>query len=713
MRPQQQKRTPDRNAKAPKTNLKRFGLVVALFAFWGAGIGARLVYLQTTQHESLLTKAIEQRQRERKTKPLRGSILDRQGRELAITLEVESLWIDPTEIENPEAVSYRIANLIGEKPKTLLSNINDAKQSNRRFMWLARELDREAAQKIRETDIPALHWQKEQKRFYPHGKLAAQVVGFASRDDVGQAGIEMTQDKILRGEPNEILEERDGKGRVLETTELDAGKTPRNVTLTLDYAVQYRVEQALAAGVQAARAKGGTAVVLNPKNGEILAMATAPTFDPNTPAEVKPEMLQNRAVQSLFEPGSTFKLVTYASALEEGAAHLSDTINASAGFIKIGDRRISDSHAYGAPMTLTEALARSSNVAAVTIGQRVGKEKLHEYVKRFGYGSPTGVELPAETRGRVSPAEKWTADSIASVSIGYEISVTSLQSAAAYAAIANDGIRVQPHLIKEVREENGEIYSEAKPESRRVVSQETARTMRQMLESVTEEGTGKKARIDGYSSAGKTGTARKYDPERGRYASGKYVGSFVGFAPADNPAVVIAVMIDEPSGTFYGGDVAAPIYREIAEQVLPELNVVPKFDPDVLLAQNGKPQIEPEKISLALKADNNGVENAIASPKTNEKSALVSNQKTSEKIAPKNDSADAHEKLKSAAKQPEKKPPNEPRAIEEKSPKEKFADKKSISSPTKPKTPAPTTAKAKNETATKRSENLANKAKKT
>src|SRR4028119_1751094 len=226
MRQPQQKRPIGKKVRtAAQTNLKRFGLVVALFAFWGMVIGARLVYLQTAQHEFLLTKAVEQRQRERKTKPLRGSILDREGRELAITLEVESLWIDPSEIENPEAVSYRLAALIGEKPKVLLSTINEAKQQNRRFMWLARELDREAAQKIREADVPALRWQKEQKRFYPHGKLAAQVVGFASRDDVGQAGIEMTQDKILRGEPNEVLEELDGKRRVLETTELNAGKT--------------------------------------------------------------------------------------------------------------------------------------------------------------------------------------------------------------------------------------------------------------------------------------------------------------------------------------------------------------------------------------------------------------------------------------------------------------------------------------------------------
>ncbi|HEX8268023.1 MAG TPA: penicillin-binding transpeptidase domain-containing protein [Pyrinomonadaceae bacterium] len=702
--PQQKRPTGKKVRTAAQTNLKRFGLVVALFAFWGMVIGARLVYLQTAQHEFLLTKAVEQRQRERKTKPLRGSILDREGRELAITLEVESLWIDPSEIENPEAVSYRLAALIGEKPKVLLSTINEAKQQNRRFMWLARELDREAAQKIREADVPALRWQKEQKRFYPHGKLAAQVVGFASRDDVGQAGIEMTQDKILRGEPNEVLEELDGKRRVLETTELNAGKTPRNVALTLDYAIQYRAEQALAAGVQATRAKGGTAVVLNPKNGEILAMATAPTFDPNAPADVSPAQLQNRAVQTVFEPGSTFKLVTYASALESGAIQLSETINASAGFISIGARRISDSHASSKPLSLTEAFARSSNVAAVTIGQKIGKERFHEFVKRFGYGSQTGVEVPAETRGRVFPPEKWTADSVASVSIGYEISVTALQSAAAYAAIANEGVRVQPHLIKEIKEENGEVVFQAKPESRRVVSADTARVMRQMLESVTEEGTGKKARLEGYSSAGKTGTARKYDPEKRRYASGKYVGSFVGFAPADNPAVVIAVMVDEPTGTFYGGEVAAPIFREIAEQVLPELNIAPTFSEDDLLAKNVPTRIEPEKVSLPLKAENNGNEKSADARQTNEKSSFVGNQKTSEKTAPKNETADKNEKVKiEKSAKPEKPQPNEPRP--------RFVEEKTAATKTKTQTAAQ--AKSKNETAPKKAVNTTEKAKKT
>jgi cell division protein FtsI (penicillin-binding protein 3) len=617
---------------ANKTTVWRFSAVIVFFALWATGIGARLVYLQTTQHEFLMAKAAEQRFRERRVKPLRGSILDRQGRELAITLETESLWVDPSEIDSPETLSYRIANLIGEKPKNLLTTITDAKAANRRFLWLAREVDRETAQKIKDTSVPALRWQREQKRFYPHGKLAAQVVGFANRDDVGQAGVELTQDKNLRGEQNEITEEHDGKGRVYEMSER-LGKAPRNVQLTIDYAIQYRAEQALAAGLDASRAKAGTAVVLDPRTGEILAMASAPTFDPNSPAETPPDLLQNRAAQTLYEPGSTFKLVTYSSALETGATTVSDMIDARAGFIKIGQRVISDSHAAGKPLSITEAFAQSSNVAAVTLGQRVGRERLNEFVRRFGYGATTGVELPAETRGRLAPPEKWTADSVASISIGYEIGVTTLQSAAAYAAIANDGVRVAPHLVREIREEDGTIAFQAAPEKRRVVSLETAAAVRTMLETVTADGTGKAARIEGYTSAGKTGTARKFDPKLKRYAPSKYVASFVGFAPADNPAVVIAVMIDEPSaGSYYGGSVAAPIFREIAEQILPELNVAPKFADEVLTAKNENAQpLQPIKVSLPTKLEENENQKEV----DEKKSSVADGEKANDKNAPK------------------------------------------------------------------------------
>jgi cell division protein FtsI/penicillin-binding protein 2 len=572
---------------------KRFVLVVVLFVLWMCGIGLRLVDLQTNQHEALLTKAVDQRRHEHKTKPLRGSILDRNGRELAVTLQAESLEIDPTELENAEQVAFQLGKILGKNTKELLFAFNDGKAAHRRSIPLARELEPEAAEKIKNLGIAkGLIWRKEQKRFYPNQTLASQVLGFTNREDAGQAGIEAVQEKNLRGDYGEVTEERDGSGRVYELTEA-INQQPRNVVLTIDYALQHTVEQALADGIAASKAKSGAAVVLNPANGEILAMANAPTFNPNKPGDSKPELWTNRAVQNFYEPGSTFKLVTYSATLEEKIATPEDTIDARAGQIKVGSRTIKDSGSGGV-FTLTQALARSSNVAAITLGERVGKERLYDYIRRFGYGSTTGVELPVESRGMLYAPEKWTADSIGSVPIGYEVGVTTLQSAAAFGTIANGGVRIAPHIIKEIREDDGRVFAQTAPEQRRVVSETTARQMRQMLEAVTETGgTAKRAQLAGYTSAGKTGTAHKYDPEKRKYSENKFVASFVGFAPINNPAIVIAIMIDEPmGGLHHGGDVAAPIFRDIADQILPTLHIAPDntspIQSETMVAQQAK-----------------------------------------------------------------------------------------------------------------------------
>ena len=574
------KKTVVSNGSGGSSVTKRFGLVVVLLVLWMCGIGLRLVDLQTNQHEALLTKAVDQRRHEHKTKPLRGSILDRNGRELAVTLEAESLEIDPTELENTEQTAFQLGKILGKNPKELLFAFNDGKAARRRSIPVARELDAMTAEKIRNLGIPkGLIWRKEQKRFYPNDTLAAQVLGFTNREDIGQAGIESVEEKNLRGDYGQVTEERDGSGRVYELTEA-INQEPRSVVLTIDYALQHTVEQALADGITASKAKSGAAVVLNPQNGEILAMANAPTFNPNKPGDSKPELWTNRAVQNFYEPGSTFKLVTYSATLEEKIAAPSDTIDARAGQIKIGSRIIKDSGSGGV-LTLTQALARSSNVAAITLGERVGKERLYDYIRRFGYGATTGVELPVESRGLLYAPEKWSADSIGSVPIGYEVGVTTLQSAAAFGTIANDGVRIAPHIIKEIRENDGKLFAQPTPEQRRVVSETTARQMRQMLEAVTEAGgTAKRAQLAGYTSAGKTGTAYKYDPAKRKYSESKFVASFVGFAPINNPAVVIAVMIDEPmGGLHHGGDVAAPIFSDIAEQILPALHIAPdNFD---------------------------------------------------------------------------------------------------------------------------------------
>lgn len=580
----------------------RFGFVVVLFVLWICVIGLRLFDLQNNQHEILRSKAVDQRRHEHQTKPLRGSILDRNGRELAITLEAESLEIDPTELENVEQASFQLGKILNKDSKELLFAINEGKAVKRRSISLARELDQATAEKIKSLGIgKGLIWRKDQKRFYPNETLAAQVLGFTNREDVGQAGIEAGQEKNLRGEYGEITEERDGMGRVYELTE-SINQRPRNVVLTIDYVIQHAVEQALAEGLAATKARSGAAVVLDPATGEILAMANAPTFNPNKPGDAKPEMWINRGVQNFYEPGSTFKLVTYSAALEEKVAAPTDQIDARAGSIKIGNRVIKDSSG-GSVLSLTQALAKSSNVAAITLGQRIGKERLYEYIRRFGYGATTGVELPVESRGMLAAPEKWSADSIGSIPIGYEIGVTTLQSAAAFGAIANDGVRRAPHIIKEIREEDGKVFAQTAPEERRVVSATTARQMRQMLQAVTETGgTAQRAQLAGYTSAGKTGTAYKYDAEKRKYSESRYVASFVGFAPVDKPAVVIAVMIDEPrGGLHHGGDAAAPIFRDIAEQILPALHIVPdNFSPvqnENLIAQQTK-SVERDKLAV-------------------------------------------------------------------------------------------------------------------
>jgi cell division protein FtsI (penicillin-binding protein 3) len=347
--------------------------------------------------------------------------------------------------------------------------------------------------------------------------------------------------------------------------------------LTIDQMVQYRTEQALVAAVSNAKAKSGTAIVLDPHTGEILALANAPSFDPNDARTATAESRANQALQNIYEPGSTFKVVAYSAAIEEGLVKPDDRIDCQMGSINVNGRIVHDHHAFGT-LTITEALAKSSNVAAIKLGLRLGDARMYDYIRRYGFGSRTDVELPGETAGLVRPVARWQPTSMGSIAMGQEVGVTPLQMAAAFGAIANDGVRISPHLVREIRAQDGSVTYQAKPEERRVVSAGTAKVLRGMLESVTVSGTAKKAQVEGYTAAGKTGTAQKIDPRTKTYSSTKYIGSFVGFAPVENPAVVIIVVIDEPAGAYHGGDVAAPVFREIAEQILPDLGVAPDME---------------------------------------------------------------------------------------------------------------------------------------
>ncbi len=404
--------------------------------------------------------------------------------------------------------------------------------------------------------------------------MAAHVVGFSNADGIGQAGIEQSQNDILYGAVIRKVQERDRLGRIYDES-ISEKEPPKDVVLTISTPIQFMVEQALEKAVKASQARSGTSIVIDNKTGEILALANYPTFDPNKLNEIRQDSLPNAAVQLVYSPGSVFKLITYGSALERKLITPTAEIDSGNGTIEIAKHRFRDSHGIGR-VTYSKALAQSSNVCAIKTGMRVGKEGFYETMQNFGFGKRMGIELPAETNGIVRRPDRWNGDSLASMSIGYEIGVTPLQMATAFATIANNGVRVQPHIIKEIRQSDEQVVSVTQPESTRVVSAETARDLKTMLREVVLSGTGKRAQLNGYTSAGKTGTAWKFDEKIKRVNAAKYVSSFIGFAPVEDPAVTIAVVMDEPKvGGRDGGQVAGPVFREIAQQILPELNIKP------------------------------------------------------------------------------------------------------------------------------------------
>ncbi|HEX7957154.1 MAG TPA: penicillin-binding protein, partial [Pyrinomonadaceae bacterium] len=507
-------------------------------------------------------------------------ILDRQGRELARSVDLDSFYADPREVEDVAAASASLAGVLNIDSVALASRLKEARSARRGFVWLARRVEEEQSRAVRGLKLKGVYSTEEQRRRYPNGALAAHVLGFIGGEEKGRekglAGVEQVYDTALTGEPGRLFLDADAKRRPFESR----GSDPldgRTLVLTIDQTVQYIVERELAAAVERTHARSAAAVVLDPHTGEVLALANAPSFDPNDAGGATAEARRNDALQNIYEPGSTFKIVPFTGALEEGLITPETRIECP-GSISLPGRVVHD-HAHGS-LTATEALAKSSNVAAIKLGQRLGNDRLYEYIRRLGFGAKTGVELPGETAGLIRPVARWQPGSIGSVPIGQEVGVTPVQMAAAYATIANDGVRVAPHLVREVRDAEGKTVSRAEPESHRVVSAETARTLRRMMEEVTLKGTARAAQLEGYTAAGKTGTAQKIDPKTRAYSSTKYVASFVGFAPIENPAAVIIVVLDEPVGLHQGGQVAAPVFSEIANQVLPYLDVMPDQEPE-------------------------------------------------------------------------------------------------------------------------------------
>ncbi len=574
-----------RTKNRPDDSRRRAYAVAFTLVLWMFIISGRLVYLQVFQHEWLGERARRQQTTTGGTTAPRGMILDRNGLELARSLDVDSFFAEPHFVDDPRESARQFAPAVGADAGVIEAKLSEAKSKGRKFVWLAREVEHEGAERVKALKLKGIHSIREPKRYYPNGRLAAHVLGHVGLDDEGLGGVERSFEKSLGGEGGLVTLTRDAKRTAFDSIEV-AARAGASVVLTIDRNIQHMVEQSLAAAVVRERAKSGTAVVLDPHTGEILALANAPTFDPNGAAGIPAAARVNQALQYVYEPGSTFKIVAYSAALEEGLARSDDPVDCQMGAITLFGRTVRDTHPYGT-LTVAEALAKSSNVAAIKLGRKVGDERMYEYIRRFGFGERTGVELAGETRGLLRKVSSWEKTSIMSIAIGQEIGTTPVQVASAFGAIANEGLRIAPHLVKEVRDERGLIVQRTEPQTRQVVRSETAREIRRMLEGVTITGTAKAARPIGYSAAGKTGTAQKVDPQTRTYSKSKYVASFVGFAPVENPSVVIIVVLDEPGGSYYGGTVAAPVFREIAQHVLPYLDVAPdtELDPEVLAAE--------------------------------------------------------------------------------------------------------------------------------
>ena len=672
-------------------------LVVALFILWIGAIGVRLVHLQVNQGEWLRDRAQDQRRDELKSRMLRGNIFDRNERALAMSVKVKSLYADPREIEDVNATAQKLAPILKLKQSEIAENLQTAKDGNKRFVWLARKIDEDTALKLnlalespdlKKFDLPkfaGLHWREEQKRSYPYKSLAAQVVGFSNADDIGQAGIEQSQEAILRGAVVNKWQDRDRLGRVYDEENVEHREPPKDIVLTINNSIQYKVEEALQKGAKASSAKAGMAIVVDPKTGEILAMANYPTFDPNRYTEFATENYQNKTIQSIYSPGSVFKLITYGAAIDDGSISANGMVDARGGGIEVAGHRFSDSHATKV-MSYGEAMAVSSNVAAIKTGLGLGKEKFYGYAQKFGFGQPIGIELPAEARGQLRSPANWFGDSLASMSIGYEVGVTALQMVSAYSTIANDGVNVKPHIIKEIRLADGNPFSVTDAEKTAIVSPETARGLKRMLREAVVKGTAKRAQLNGYTSAGKTGTAWKYNAKLKRVDAGKYVSSFIGMAPAENPAVVILVVMDEPTGGARdGGQVSAPVFREIAEAILPELNIAPdgKILQDNLTAEAIPTEIEPD--ADAPQSGKSKTEESRVEPrKPTEKTGESENEKVvkSEKVKGTKEAVETKkvekEPKKESQMREDKKPPK-PKAADVKSEKPK-ADAKNKSS---------------------------------
>jgi cell division protein FtsI (penicillin-binding protein 3) len=547
---------------------RRLYVLGTILGVWCFGICVRLTYLQIFRYGSFAERAQHQQQRTAELSPRRGIIYDRAGRELAMSISVDSVFAVPSEIPNLASTVSLISHITKSDPRELVAKC----KASRSFCWLARKADADVADRIRSLNLSGIHFQKESKRFYPKRELAAQILGYVGMDDRGLSGIERQYEDELQGKPGTMVISVDAHKKWFSSVEKQP-EPGQNVVLTIDEQIQYIAERELAAQMDHTHAEAGTVVVENPHTGEILALANYPTFNPNLSREITPQRLKDHAVSDIYEPGSTFKLVTIAAALEEKITRPTEVFDCQMGSIVVNGMRIHDDEKWG-NLTVAEILAHSSEVGAIKIGLRLGDDRFYKYIRGFGFGQQTGIELPGETRGITKPVSRWSKVSIAAISTGQEIGVSPLQLAAMVSTIANDGIRLPPHIVAAATEPQLAPQTVAfhPGGGTRVISPTTAAEMKQMMQGVVLTGTGRKAILEGYSSAGKTGTAQKVDPVTHAYSRTKYIASFAGFAPINDPSIVVAVIIDSPVGPHHGADVSAPVFQRISQQVLEYLH---------------------------------------------------------------------------------------------------------------------------------------------
>jgi len=572
----------------------RIRLVAGLFIGLFLVVAGRAGYLQVVLAEDLQARAEQQQQRVVKLSAQRGTIYDRNGEELALSLELKSLYADPGQIENPTAVAAALAPLVEMSEKDLQRKLSEKKN----FVWVARLLPPEQAKKIAALKRAGLNFVREHKRYYPRGQIGAQVVGFTGLDPRGLEGLELFYDADLQGAPGLLISARDARGRGMATAEqsVRGGEAGASLYLTLDRTLQYIAEKYLAQQVKSSQAVGGTVVMLDPKSGRVLAMASVPNYNPNAIERYQPTDWRNRAVTDAFEPGSTFKAFVVAAALEEGLVNEKTRIDCERGRFDVGGKVIRDHGKKHGLLSVSDIVKFSSNIGAAKLGKRLEREKLYQYIRAFGFGAQTDIDLPGESAGILRPADRWFEIDLANISFGQGIGVTSLQLATAMAAIANNGQLMKPYVVEKIVDGQGSVFSQAHPQVvRQVISEKTARRVRRMLTQVTEAGgTGTGAAIQGYRVAGKTGTAQKADLVTGGYSIDKRTASFIGMVPAEDPAIVVLVTIDEPQDVTYGGLVAAPAFSKIAEESLRYLDVAPTLS----LARQALPV---EKVSSAIK----------------------------------------------------------------------------------------------------------------